>query len=179
MKTLTYRLATIGDLSALHGIAERAIAELQKPFLNADQIGASAKIMGIDTQLIHDGTYFVVESDGMIVGCGGWSRRATLYGGDHSVGRDAAFLDPATDRARIRAMYTDPNFARRGIGWLIIAACENAMRAEGFRHAELMATKAGQPLYQACGYEVVEDVVDDRGGVGVPPSPQVCSVLLT
>jgi GNAT superfamily N-acetyltransferase len=170
MKTLTYRLATIGDLTALHDIAARAIDELQKPFLDADQIGASAKIMGIDTQLIHDGTYLAVESEGMIVGCGGWSRRATLYGGDHSAGRDAALLDPATDRARIRAMYTDPNFARRGIGRLIIAACEDAMRAEGFRQAELMATKAGQPLYRACGYEVVEDIVDGRGGAGVPLS---------
>jgi GNAT superfamily N-acetyltransferase len=170
MNSLTCRLATIGDLSALHDIAGRAIAELQTPFLDADQIGASAKIMGIDTQLIHDGTYFVVESGRMIVGCGGWSRRATLYGGDHAVGRDAALLDPATDGARIRAMYTDPNFARRGIGRLIIAACEDAMRAEGFRHAELIATKAGQPLYRACGYEVVEDIVDDRGGPGVPLS---------
>jgi GNAT superfamily N-acetyltransferase len=170
MKGPTYRLATLGDLTALHDIAGRAIAELQKPFLTTDQIGASAKIMGIDTQLINDGTYFVVESDGMIVGCGGWSRRATLYGGDHSAGRDAALLDPATDRARIRAMYTDPNFARRGIGRLIITACEAAMRAEGFRHAELMATKAGQPLYQACGYEVVEDIIDGRGGPGVPLS---------
>jgi GNAT superfamily N-acetyltransferase len=170
MTGLTYRLATIGDLGALHDIAARAIAELQKPFLDADQIGASAKIMGIDTQLIHDGTYLVVESDGMIAGCGGWSRRATLYGGDHAAGRDAALLDPATDPARLRAMYTDPNFARRGIGRLIIAACESAMRAEGFRHAELMATRAGQPLYHACGYEVVEDIVDDRGGAGVPLS---------
>jgi GNAT superfamily N-acetyltransferase len=170
MQTLTYRLATLGDLSVLHDIAARAIAELQKPFLEVAQIGASARIMGIDTQLIHDGTYFVVESGGMIVGCGGWSRRATLYGGDHAVGRDAALLDPATGAARIRAMYTDPNFARRGVGRLIIAACEDAMRAEGFRLAELMATKAGQPLYQACGYEVIEDIVDGRGGAGVPLS---------
>src|SRR6202046_3866888 len=94
MQTLTHRLATIGDLNALHDIAERAIAELQKPFLTTDQIGASAKIMGIDTQLIHDGTYFAVESDGMIVGCGGWSRRATLYGGDHAAGGGGAVAGP-------------------------------------------------------------------------------------
>lgn len=170
MTRLIHRLATIGDLGALHKIAELAIAELQKPFLNPDQIGSSRKIMGIDTQLIHDGTYFLVESDCMIVGCGGWSRRATLYGGDDAPGRDAALLNPLTDSARIRAMYTDPNFARRGIGRLIIEVCENAMRAEGFRYAELMPTKAGHPLYRACGYEVVEDVIDSRGGAGVPLS---------
>jgi GNAT superfamily N-acetyltransferase len=124
--------------------------------------------MGLDTQLVQDGTYFVVEQDGSLAGCGGWSRRATMYGGDISPGRDPALLDPAADAARVRAMYTHPDFVRRGVGRMILAACEAAARAEGFRRAELVATMAGLPLYRACGYEVVERFSDDRGGAPVP-----------
>jgi GNAT superfamily N-acetyltransferase len=145
-----------------------AIGELQKPFLDAAQIASSRTIMGLDTQLVDDGTYFVVTADGRLAGCGGWSRRATLYGGDRSPGRDAALLDPAKDAARVRAMYTHPDFTRRGVGRLILKLCEEAARAEGFTRAELMATMAGEPLYRACGYQPVERVVDDRGGAGVP-----------
>ena len=124
--------------------------------------------MGLDVQLIDDGTYFIVESGGEIAGCGGWSRRATLYGGDKTPGRDAAFLDPRVDPARIRAMYTSPGHVRRGVGRRVIAECEQAARAAGFRTVELMATMAGLPLYRACGYLPVEDVVDSRGGAPVP-----------
>lgn len=147
---------------------DAAIAELQKPFLDQDQIASSRTIMGIDTQLIDDGTYFVVEIDGQIAGCGGWSRRATLYGGDHSPGRSGTLLDPSTDAARIRAMYTHPAHTRRGVGRRIITLCEDAARAEGFRRVELMSTLAGEPLYRACGYQPVETVTDDRGGTPVP-----------
>jgi GNAT superfamily N-acetyltransferase len=122
----------------------------------------------LDIQLIDDGTYFVVEQDGAIAGCGGWSRRATLYGGDRSPGRDAALLDPAKDAARVRAMYTRPACVRRGVGRLILALCEDAARAEGFVRAELVATLAGEPLYLACGYRAVECFTDERGGVAVP-----------
>lgn len=87
--------------------------------------------MGLDTQLVEDGTYLVVEADGVKAGCGGWSRRATLYGGDTSPGRDAALLDPAKDAARVRAMYTHPAFTRRGVGRLVLSLCEDAARAEG------------------------------------------------
>ena len=118
--------------------------------------------------LIDDGTYFVVEQDEKIAGCGGWSRRATLYGGNQTPGRDAALLNPATDAARVRAMYTHPNFTRRGVGRLILSLCEAAAGAEGFKAVELMATMSGEPLYRACGYEPVERVNDDRGGVDVP-----------
>ena len=166
--TLTHRRAQRGDLDALRALMDAAIAELQTPFLDARQIESSRTIMGLDTQLVDDGTYFVVELDGELAGCGGWSRRATLYGGDQSPGRSAARLDPATDPARVRAMYTHPRHTRKGIGRLILSLCEDAARAEGFGTAELMATLAGEPLYRACGYEPVERIVDDRGGAGVP-----------
>jgi GNAT superfamily N-acetyltransferase len=168
MQSLQNRLATRDDLDALTALMELSIAELQKPFLNDAQIASSRVIMGLDTQLIDDGTYYIVEQDGVVAGCGGWSRRATLYGGDRSPGRDAALLDPAKDAARVRAMYTHPDFARRGVGRLVLELCETAARAEGFIHAELMATMAGVPLYRACGYIAVADVSDASGGTPVP-----------
>ncbi|HEY8610819.1 MAG TPA: GNAT family N-acetyltransferase [Roseomonas sp.] len=165
---LQHRLARRDDVPALAALMEAAIAELQKPFLSATQIAASRTIMGLDSQLIDDSTYFVVEQDGTLAGCGGWSRRATMYGGDRSPGRDAALLDPARDAARVRAMYTYPAFARRGVGRLILELCETEARAEGFSRTELVATQAGEPLYRACGYEAVEPLLDERGGAAVP-----------
>ena len=165
---LQHRLATHADLGALTELMDAAISELQQPFLSAAEIASSRKIMGLDTLLIDDGTYFVVEQESEIAGCGGWSRRATLYGGDRSPGRDPALLDPTRDAARVRAMYTHPAFVRRGVGRLILSLCEDAARAEGFRRAELMATLAGEKLYAACGYVEVERLTDDRGGVAVP-----------
>lgn len=168
MTELYHRLARRGDIAALEPLIFRAIGTLQQGFLSAAQIESSRAIMGIDTQLIDDGTYFVVEAGGRPVGCGGWSRRATLYGGDTTGGRDARLLDPARDPARVRAMYTDPDFARRGIGRLILGLCEDAARAEGFRRMELVATLAGKPLYLACGFLPVESIGDARGGIEVP-----------
>jgi GNAT superfamily N-acetyltransferase len=168
VQPLKHRLATRGDLAALTQLMDLAIADLQKPFLDEAQIASSRTIMGLDTQLIDDRTYFVIEQGGAIAGCGGWSRRATLYGGDRSPGRDAALLDPAKDAARVRAMYTHPGFTRRGVGRLILWLCEEAARAEGFTRAQLMATLAGEPLYRACGYVPIERTSDDRGGVPVP-----------
>jgi GNAT superfamily N-acetyltransferase len=169
---LAWRLATAADLPALAAVMEAAIAELQKGFLDPDQIAASRTIMGLDRQLVADGTYFVVEEAGdlgaRIAGCGGWSRRATLYGGDHTPGRDPELLDPARDAARVRAMYTHPDFARRGVGRLILTLCEDAARAEGFHRLELMATLSGRPLYAAYGFEAIEEILDDRGGAPVP-----------
>lgn len=167
---LTHRLATPSDIPAISRIMERAIAELQRPFLSPEQIAASHLSMGLDTQLIDDGTYFLIERDGVAAGCGGWSRRATLYGGNHAVSlRDDRLLDPATEAARIRAMYTDPDFARQGVGRLILGLCESAARKEGFLRLEMMATRSGEPLYSACGYHVIKQV--DRmseSGVSVP-----------
>lgn|SRR5262245_37146340 len=166
--SLTYRVARRDDLAALAELMELAIAGLQKAYLDERQVSASRAIMGLDTQLVEDGTYFVVERDGELAGCGGWSRRATLYGGDQSPGRDAALLDPARDAARVRAMYTHPGHTRQGVGRLILSLCEAAARSEGFSRMELMATLAGEPLYRASGYEECERVVDDRGGAPVP-----------
>jgi GNAT superfamily N-acetyltransferase len=165
---LSHRLARFEDMAALREIMDAAISELQKPFLDERQIAASRAIMGLDTQLIEDGRYFIVESAGRLAGCGGWSRRATLYGGDQTPGRSAARLDPQRDAARVRRMYTHPDQVRRGVGRLILALCEAAARQEGFSRMELMATKSGEPLYRACGYEPVEHLEDDRGGVAVP-----------
>jgi GNAT superfamily N-acetyltransferase len=167
---LTQRLASREDIPTISRIMERAIAELQRPFLSPEQIAASHLSMGLDTQLIDDGTYFLIERDGAAAGCGGWSRRATLYGGNHATAlRDDRLLDPATEPARIRAMYTDPDFARQGVGRLILGLCEAAAREAGFKRLEMMATRAGEPLYTACGYRVIQQV--DRmaeNGVAVP-----------
>ena len=168
MGGLTHRIAEPSDAAALSLVMEAAIAELQKGFLDPAQIAASRMIMGLDRQLLADGTYFIIETEGRIAGCGGWSRRATLYGGDHTPGRDAALLDPATEPARVRAMYTHPDFARRGVGRLILELCEAAARAEGFRRVELMATLSGRALYSRCGYQDIEAIEDARGGVPVP-----------
>ena len=168
MAGLMSRLAGAGDVPALEAVMAASIAELQRGFLTPAQIQASRMIMGLDRQLIADATYFVVEADGAIAGCGGWSRRATLYGGDHTPGRDPELLDPAKDAARVRAMYTHPDFARRGVGRLILQLCEAAARAEGFRRLELMGTMSGRPLYESYGFARIEDILDARGGAPVP-----------
>ena len=165
---LTHRLAMPRDLSALRVLMAESIATLQLGFLTPEQIEASHHLMGLDTQLVADGTYFVVEQNGVLAGCGGWSRRATLFGGDHTPGRDAALLDAAQDAARIRAMYTAPAFARQGVGRLVLRLCEAAATSEGFGRAELAATRAGMPLYLACGYQIVEQIEARHGSVAVP-----------
>lgn len=165
---LSHRIARLDDVDALTDLADAAIVALQREFLSASQIRASAHLMGIDTQLVEDGTYYVIEDDGFLAGCGGWSRRVTLYGGDQTPDRNAALLDPAHDAARVRAMYTHPDHVRKGVGRLILAISEDAARAEGFRRAELMATLSGEALYRACGYSPIESLTDDRGGVPVP-----------
>jgi GNAT superfamily N-acetyltransferase len=165
---LTSRLATRDDLPAIHAVVEAAITELQKGFLDDAQVESSRAIMGVDTELIDDGSYFVVESAGELAGCGGWSRRATLYGGTQTPGRDSALLDPASDPARVRAMYTNPAYARRGVGRLILSLCEAAAAAEGFTRLELMSTLSGEPLYTAYGFRPVERLEDDTGGAPVP-----------
>lgn len=147
---------------------DAAIARLQTSFLPPVLIEASRALMGLDSRLIDDCGYFLVESQGRIAGSGGWSRRATAYGGDHSPGRDDAWLDPAVDAARVRAMYTHPDFARQGVGRLVLSLCEGAAAEAGFSRIELVATLAGEPLYRACGYAEIERFEDVRGGAPVP-----------
>lgn len=163
------RSATLDDIPALFALMERSVAGLLPAFLSPDQVAASRSIMGLDTQLILDGSYFVVELDGRLAGCGGWSGRATLFGGDHAAGlRMPRALDPAAEPARVRAMYTDPDYARRGIGRRILAACEDAAVARGFTRGALMATMAGAPLYRGAGWEALEAIDHPVGDVTVP-----------
>jgi GNAT superfamily N-acetyltransferase len=165
----THRPACLDDVPALKVLMNSAIDELQKGFLSQDSIVASREVMGLDSQLIADSTYFVIEENGMLAGCGGWSRRATLFGGDHSAGRDAALLDPTRDAARVRAMYTSPAYARRGVGRLILSLCEAAAASEGFTRVELGATRAGEPLYRACGYTPIEAIAaPTSSGLTIP-----------
>ncbi len=164
------RLADDSDIAAIDALMARSIAHLQRGFLSPAEIDASRAVMGLDTALIADRTYWLALIGGALAGCGGWSRRATLYGGDHSTGlRDARLLDPTREPARVRAMFTDPGCARRGVGRAILARCEAEARRAGFTRAEMMATLAGEPLYRACGYEVVErTAAAPIGGVAVP-----------
>ena len=170
MAELRSRLAQPEDLPALRELMRRAIEELQHGFLSPEQVIASHKVMGLDTQLIKDQTYVLVEENGVIAGCGGWSWRATLYGGDDSVvAREPAALDPQRDAAKVRAMYTNPDFIRRGIGRMVLDLCEDAARKAGFSRVELMATMAGVPLYRSCGYVPVESTESKPiNGVRVP-----------
>lgn len=167
---LSHRIATEADLPALRSVMATAMGALLSDFLTPAEVMASHSVMGLDTQLVADRTYFVIEDGSRIAGCGGWSWRATLYGGDHSTGlRDAARLDPAQDAARVRAMYTHPELTRRGVGRMILALCEDAARSAGFTRAELMATLPGEALYRACGYVEIERVLSvPVNGVAVP-----------
>jgi len=165
----TSRLAQPQDMPALKRLMTAAIRELLPQFLTPEKVEASFAVMGVDSQLIEDGTYFILEEDGVMAGCGGWSRRATLFGHNHTAGRDSRLLDPKSEPARVRAMYTAPGFVRRGVGRQILQLCEAAARAEGFSRAELGATMGGEPLYRACGYVEIERLdVPTPNGVTVP-----------
>lgn len=160
---LSLRLACDADVPALHGLIEASVRGLQANDYTPDQIdGALGTLLGLDTQLVADGTYFIVEAKAacahILAGCGGWSRRKTLFGSDHAAVRENEFLDPATDAAKIRAFFIHPNFARRGIGTKILEACESAARAAGFSRFEMGATLTGVPLYLARGYHIVERI---------------------
>ena len=151
------RLATMRDIPDLNALIPLSARALSAGVYTGRQIErAIDHIFGVDSQLIADGTYFVVSADEQIVGCGGWSKRKTLFGGDQMKGEADDLLDPARDAARIRAFFVHPAWTRRGIGRRIIDACEAAAREAGFRRMELGATLPGEPLYAAMGYAVTE-----------------------
>ncbi|MEE2929291.1 MAG: GNAT family N-acetyltransferase [Pseudomonadota bacterium] len=152
------RIATRDDIPAIEMLMAESMAALLPKFLDEKQVERSSESMGVDTLLVDDGTYFLVYVDETLAGCGGWSRRRTLYGGNHTTGRDDELADPATEPAKIRAMYTHPDFTRRGIGRFLLEAGENAARAEGFKSMEMGSTAPGRPLYEACGYVFIEDL---------------------
>lgn len=168
MTGFTHRVATEADIPALVALMDRSISGPLAAFLAPEQIAASRRLMGLDSQIIVDRTYFIVERDGQMAGCGGWSGRITTYGGDHTPGRIPAPLTPGVDAARVRAMYTAPEFVRQGVGKLILSLCENAARGAGYDRVELVATMGGEPLYLAAGYSEIERFEDDRGGAPVP-----------
>jgi GNAT superfamily N-acetyltransferase len=159
MKEFTHRIATYEDIPTIKVLMELSINQLLGPLLSAEQLEASFDSMGLDDQLIKDGTYFMIFCDEVFVGCGGWSNRETLFGGNHTPNRDDNFLDPLKDSARIRAMYTHPDWARQGIGSLVMHLGENAAKELGFKKCELMATQSGKLLYETQGYESIEDIL--------------------
>jgi N-acetylglutamate synthase-like GNAT family acetyltransferase len=152
------RVATLDDRPALADLIAESARGLSREDYATEQVESALAtgVFGVDSEMIVDGTYFLAEAEGRLIGCGGWSKRRTLFGGDRFAGREAEELDPASDPARIRAFFVHPEWARRGIGSRILARCEADARAYGFRSAELMATLPGEKLYAALGYQVVE-----------------------
>ena len=164
------RLAREEDIPALEALIPVSVRTLQTSYYSPAQMEAAlGPVVGVDRQLIRDGTYFVVEHDAQIVGCGGWSKRKSLYGGDNGRAGEDALLDPQRDPARVRAFFVHPAWARRGIGRSIMVACERAIMEAGFRSVEIVATLAGEPLYASFGYAVVERYeITMAGGLRLP-----------
>ncbi|MBI3416241.1 MAG: GNAT family N-acetyltransferase [Verrucomicrobia bacterium] len=164
------RLARVGDIPVLEILIPLSVRGLQSAHYSPLQMEAAlGPVFGVDRQLIRDGTYFVAEQAGQIVGCGGWSKRPAMFGGDRGRNDEGPLLAPRHDPARIRAFFVHPSFARRGIGRDILLACEAAIRAAGFHSAELVATLAGEPLYASGDYIVVERFeVQLPGGLNLP-----------
>jgi len=151
------RQATADDIPALEELIPQSVRLLSANYYTAEQIESGLRyIFGVDSQLITDGTYYVIETGGEIVGCGGWSKRRTLYGGDQAKVEVDSLLDPEIDAARIRAFFVHPDRKRQGIGSRIMQICEEAAHKAGFSTLELVATLPGEPLYKAFGYEVIE-----------------------
>ncbi len=153
------RLATRNDIPILEQLIQESVRQLSKGYYSENQIENALKHMfGIDTQLIDDGTYLVAQSSDQIIGCGGWSKRQTLYGGDQFKESEDQLLNPKTDPARIRAFFVHPLWSRRGIGSQIMKACEAAAASAGFVELELMATLPGEPFYKAFGFQAIERI---------------------
>jgi GNAT superfamily N-acetyltransferase len=170
MDSVRVRVSTEDDLPAIRELIPLSVRGLSGGYYTPRQIESAIRyVFGPDTQLIADGTYFVAERGGVLAGCGGWSMRRTLYGGDQAKEADDPRLDPSAEAARIRAFFVHPGHARRGVASAIYRACVDAARAAGFRSLELMATLPGEPLYRAFGFHAVEPVESTLpDGVGVP-----------
>jgi GNAT superfamily N-acetyltransferase len=150
---VTLRTASFADVPQIEALIVRSARGLSTDDYRPSQVeGALRGAFGVDTQLLTDQTYFAAEEHGRLVGCGGWSFRSTLFGGDARTDRDSSLLDPRTQAAKVRAFFVDPDHARRGIGTLLLEHCEQEARARGFSHVELMATLPGLKLYAARGY---------------------------
>ena len=164
------RLATVDDVPAIRALIDASVRVLSAGYYSEEQIASSLRwVFGPDTQLIADGTYYVIEAEGAIVAAGGWSHRATLYGGDQMKGAVDAVLDPDREPARIRAFFVHPAWARRGLARRLYDACADAARTGGFRELELVSTLPGEPLYRALGFAPIEDLVHEMpDGVGLP-----------
>lgn len=168
MTSLCIRPARADEIPALNALITASARILSQGHYTPEETEAAiAHVFGVDSELVADGTYLVVESGGETLGCGGWSRRATLFGGDSFAGRASGLLDPAHDAAKIRAFFVAPAAARRGVGAALLAACEQAARAAGFARTELMATLPGVPFYAALGYVAGSTTTVDCGGVAV------------
>jgi N-acetylglutamate synthase-like GNAT family acetyltransferase len=153
------RLALPEDIPVLRELIDASVRGLQSQDYTPAQIdGALETVFGVDSQLIADGTYIVAESESKIVGCGGWSKRKTLFGSDHWSGREDALLDPDCDAAKIRAFFIHPEWARRGVGGMILKECEDAARAAGFKRYEMGATLTGAKLFAVKGYVAVKPI---------------------
>lgn len=158
---MTIRIATFQDIPELKKLLDDSVRSLSKDYYTTSQIDSALKyIFGIDSQLIDDGSYYVVELDGTIAGCGGWSRRKTLYGGDQHKELYDTLLDPTREPARIRAFFVHPDYARRGMSRKIIELCENEAKKHGFSSLALGATLPGIPLYKAMGFKEMEQIVE-------------------
>jgi predicted N-acetyltransferase YhbS len=164
------RIARMEDVRALEKLIPLSVRSLQKAHYSPALMDAAiGPIFGVDRQLIRDGTYFIVEDAGQIVGCGGWSRRKTLYGSDTSGVRENALLDPKADAARVRAFFVHPAWARRGIARAIMQACERAIIEAGFHNVEISATLTGELLYASFGYKTVAHYdIPMAGGLNLP-----------
>lgn len=172
------RTANPGDFPGLQALIEASVRALSIGFYSPEQIEAAlTHVFGVDSQLIRDQTYYVIETAGQLVAAGGWSGRRTLYGGDQAKGPEDARLNPSTEAARIRAFFVHPLWARQGLARRIYEECRRAAWAAGFRRFELMATRPGEPLYLSLGFTVVEEVVERLpGGVAVPFSRMALSI---
>ncbi|HEY0160911.1 MAG TPA: GNAT family N-acetyltransferase [Thermoanaerobaculia bacterium] len=164
------RKAVAADLPEIERVMRASMAHLGQGFYDERQLASALRYIAVpDRQLVEDGTYFVVEEQGRVVACGGWSARTKLYSGPASEDAAGGWLDPRKDAARVRAMFVDPAHARRGLGRRILEAAEADAIQAGFTRFELMATLPGVPLYQVCGYREVEEVtVELPDGVTLP-----------